>query len=101
MVMMNAYQSDLQICARSLRKNQTKAEQIFWEKIRNRKFFGYKFTRQKPILTYIADYYFSELKMIIEIDGEYHQQQKELDNIRSSELKAYNKNIIRFTNDEV
>lgn len=99
--MNESYQSNLQSCARELRKRQTKAEQILWGEVRNRKFFGYKFVRQRVLLTYIADFYCSELRLIIEIDGGYHEQQMEFDAGRSSELKAYGKAIIRFTNNEI
>jgi len=65
-----------QLC-RELRKNQTKAEKIFWEAVRNRKFMGLKFYRQYPLFFdytgketfYIADFFCFEKKCVIEIDG--------------------------------
>ncbi len=55
-----------------LRENQTKAEYIIWEILRNRKFLGLKFRRQHGIGEYIADFYCSEKKIVIEIDGDTH-----------------------------
>lgn len=58
--------------ARSLRKNQTDAERIIWNQLRNRQIQGCKFRRQQVIGPYIADFLCMEPKLIIEIDGEQH-----------------------------
>jgi very-short-patch-repair endonuclease len=50
---------------------------------------------------FIADFYCHELKLIIEIDGEIHNTQKEKDEARSFELQNLGIKIIRFTNEEV
>ena len=63
--------------ARDLRKRMTKAEKIFWEAVRNRKILNKKFNRQFPIhfeingmkRFFIADFYFHEKKLIIEVNG--------------------------------
>src|SRR5690606_1794412 len=55
--------------ARELRKKQTKAEEIFWQLVRNRKFNNLKFRRQHQIGNYIADFYCVELRLVIEFDG--------------------------------
>jgi len=89
--------------ARKLRENMTKAELILWEKLRDNRFHGLKFRRQHPILKYIADFYCQKLKLIIEIDGEYHenQTQKENDNERDGILEFNDLNVLRFTNEYV
>lgn len=67
------YDTRLKERARNLRKNQTVPENYIWQKIlRNKQFFGYKFTRQKMISGFIVDFYCSELHCVIEIDGESH-----------------------------
>ncbi|CAE7826992.1 unnamed protein product [Symbiodinium microadriaticum] len=92
--------------ARTLRKNQTKAENEFWQRVRNRKFNGLKFNRQILIeyendSYFIADFYCHQLKLIIEIDGPVHQFQKEYDQMREIIIKELDYKIIRFTNDQV
>jgi len=89
--------------ARKLRENMTKAELILWEKLRDNRFHGLKFRRQHPILKYIADFYCHKLKLIIEIDGEYHedQAQKEYDNERDGILEFNDLNVLRFANEDV
>lgn len=68
---------------KELRTNQTKAEGVLWEYLRNKK-LGVKFRRQHSIGGYILDFYCIEKKVIIEIDGEIHNktEAKEYDEIR-------------------
>ncbi len=92
--------------ARELRKNQTKAEKFFWMQVRNRRFSGLKFNRQFIIehesrSYFIADFYCHQHKLIIEIDGEIHQQQVEYDRIRESILIEMGFTIIRIKNHEI
>ena len=89
--------------AKQLRDRMTEAEVILWEIIKSNKFNGYKFRRQHPIHKFIVDFYCHELKLIIEIDGKYHEtenQQKE-DLKRSELLKFQGLFEIRFKNEEV
>ncbi len=87
--------------SRKLRNNMTECEKMLWEKISRKQLNGLKFRRQFPIGRYIADFYNHEKKLIIEIDGSIHNQQKEYDKNREKYLEASGYNIIRFTNDEV
>jgi len=94
---------------RELRKNQTNAEKIFWEQVRNRKFMGLKINRQFPIFFdlngkksfFIADFHCHEKKLIIEIDGEIHKTRVEEDKIRTEILNSLGYEVIRFENFEV
>ncbi len=96
--------------ARLLRQNSTEEEKILWEKLRNRKFHGLKFLRQRPIvydeingrvLYFIPDLYCAEMKTIIEIDGKIHDFQKDYDNRRDEILRNMGLKILRFKNDEI
>lgn len=89
--------------ARTLRKNQTEAENKLWYFLRNRRFFNLKFKRQHPIGNYIADFYCHEQLLIIEVDGGHHAEalQKEWDDERTAFLKEQGCKVIRFWNDDV
>ena len=89
--------------AKFLRDNMTDAEKSLWEKLKDNKLKGFKFRRQHPIHIYIVDFYCHKLKLIIEIDGGYHdsKEQKLLDAERSEILKFQELEIIRFANEEV
>ena len=106
---MTTKQITLQV-SRELRKNQTEAEKIFWEKVRKKQFINHKFLRQHPIFYewdekdkfFIADFYCKELKLVVEIDGGIHIQQKDYDLIRSEILQTQKElRIIRFQNDQI
>ncbi|MCG2792879.1 MAG: endonuclease domain-containing protein [Weeksellaceae bacterium] len=89
--------------AKYLRNNETKAEAKLWEKLRNKQLGGFKFRRQHPISLYIADFYCHQLKLIIEIDGEYHDTKIQIpkDEERTRILEFNGIQVIRFTNKQI
>lgn len=89
--------------AKILRSNATKEERIMWEMLNAGVFRLYKFRRQHPIHIYIADFYSHRLQLIIEIDGEYHNQKAQIqkDDERSEILISQDVTVIRFSNHEV
>ncbi len=96
------YNKNLIEKAREYRKNQTLAEKAIWEKLfRNKQLLGYKFTRQKPLSHFIADFYCSKLLLVVEIDGEYHNYQIARDDERTRELEEYGLKVIRFSNEDI
>lgn len=86
-----------------MRKNPTEAEKILWKCIKIYRSKGYIFRRQHPIDFYIADFYCHKLKLIIEVDGEIHENSQtiERDDSRTGELERFGIKVIRFTNEEV
>lgn len=89
--------------AKNNRKEATEAEAILWQYLRNHK-LGSKFRRQHPVGNYIPDFVCLEKKLIIEVDGGYHNtsEQIELDENRALELEEkYSFKVIRFVNDDV
>jgi len=71
---------------------------------------GYKFLRQHPIYYridnnwvdfYIDDFYCSELKLIIELDGKIHERNKEYDSERDSKLLNKGIYVQRIKNEEL
>jgi very-short-patch-repair endonuclease len=85
------------------RKQATEAEKLLWKQLRDRNLYGLKFRRQHPVSDFIADFYCDKCKLIIEIDGAYHDgiEQKQHDDGRTFELTELKITIIRFTNAEV
>ena len=88
--------------ARELRKRLTPAEQTFWLRLKE-KFPEYKFRRQHPISIYIADFYCHKLKLVIEIDGTFHDsmEAKLSDETRQKHLESLNLKVVRFTNEQI
>ena len=64
---------------------------------------GYTFNRQKPLGKYIVDFYCKPLKLVIEVDGGYHEEeeQKIKDSDRQQVLEEIGLNFLRFTEKEV
>ncbi len=87
--------------AKSLRSNQTDAEQKLWYHLRGHRFLGLKFKRQKPMGNYIVDFVCVERKLIIELDGSQHADQHEYDATRDAWLRGEGYTVLRFWNNEV
>lgn len=88
--------------AKGMRKEPTKAEDILWQSLRNRN-LGYKFRRQHIIADYIADFVCIEKKLVIEVDGGYHQEQtqKNAGDLRAQYLEFFGFKLLRFSSEEV
>lgn len=84
------------------KKNSTQAEGILWEYLRNKN-IKYKFRSQHIIDIFIADFVCLEKKLIIEVDGGYHNtlEQREADELRIQILNEIGFKVIRFTNEQV
>ena len=98
---MRAMSKGLTNTARMLRKNQTDAERALWHRLRNSRLLGVKFRRQVPIKGYVADFAALEIKLIIELDGSQHIDNKEADEIRTGFLQREGYKVIRFWNNDV
>lgn len=97
-----SYNKSLQPFANKLRKNMTKAEACLWKYVLCAgQMNDYQFRRQRPVLTYVADFMCKELSLIIEVDGITHETKLDKDKHRTDELRRAGFNVIRFTDEEV
>jgi very-short-patch-repair endonuclease len=89
--------------ARASRKGATEAEDLLWQHLRNRQLDGSKFRRQHPLAGFVADFFCFEAKLVIEVDGSYHDEteQKDYDEGRAYELAELGLTVLRFRNEEV
>jgi very-short-patch-repair endonuclease len=86
--------------AKELRREMTPAEKILWEELRANK-LGVHFRRQQVIEGFIVDFYCHKAALVVEVDGDIHDLQKEEDERREKVLSALGLRIVRFGNDEV
>ena len=84
-----------------LRRNQTDAERALWFHLRDRRLEGLKFRRQMPVSNYVADFCCEETRLIIEVDGGQHADNRENDEKRTEELEAMGYLVLRFWNNDV
>jgi len=87
--------------AQALRRDQTPAEQHLWARLRRKQLYGLKFRRQHPMGRYIVDFCCISSKLIVEIDGDSHADQRAYDRERTTWLEKQGYTVIRFTNSEV
>ncbi len=89
--------------AKKNRRNSTEAEQKLWNQLKGKKLHGFKFRRQHPIGNFILDFYCHKVKLAIELDGKYHENEehKEYDRLRTKALKEIEIKELRFKNEEV
>ncbi len=88
--------------AKSMRLEPTEAEDLLWQNLRGLK-LGVKFRRQQPVDIFIPDFVCTQKKLMIEVDGGYHnkKEQIELDAERTRILEVLGYKVLRFTNEEV
>jgi very-short-patch-repair endonuclease len=95
---------------RELRSKATHPETLLWKELRNRKFCGYKFLRQHPIVYnpygsgvkyFVADFYCDIKKTVIELDGLIHESNLENDQFRDAEMVNLGLHLLRIKNEEL
>ena len=76
-------------------------EKLLWEKLKHNQICEARFRSQHPVDFFIVDFYCHAARLVIEIDGKQHSEQKDYDDGRSAEMEKYFIKVIRFTNSEV
>ena len=87
--------------AKYFRSHMTYAERCFWNMCRRNQIAGLQFRRQQVIHGFIADFYCNQIKLVVEVDGGIHEQQKDYDELRTKIINQHGVKVIRFTNEEV
>ncbi len=90
------YNKDLLPLAKELRYGNNLSEVLFWHKVKNGRFLGLDFHRQKVIGNYIVDFYCKSCNVVIEIDGFSHKIKGEDDTIRDEYLRSLGLKVIRL-----
>src|SRR5690606_27789224 len=95
------YRSHLKELARKNRNNPTASEKLLWQQLKGKKMLGYDFDRQRPIDTFIVDFYCKSLRLAIEIDGESHIGKEEIDLERQRIIESFEFSFLRFSDIDV
>ena len=99
--MQSKHNKQLVPLAKQMRKEMTKEERHLWyDFLRTH---PVRFSRQKVLGKYIADFYSAEAKLVIELDGSQHYEDgnMEKDTERTTFLEGYGLTVIRIPNNEV
>ena len=99
--MQSKHNSNLVPLAKQLRKEMTKEERHLWYDFLRE--YPVRFTRQKVLGRYIADFYSAKAKLVIELDGSQHYEDSNAvkDAERTKFLEGYGLQVIRIPNNEV
>jgi lysyl-tRNA synthetase class 2 len=83
-----------------MRRLPTESEAALWRLLKGRQ-LGVSFKRQVPLLGYIVDFYASEAKLVVEVDGGYHAERVALDAKRQRRLELAAFRVVRVASDVV
>jgi very-short-patch-repair endonuclease len=92
---------DLKPLVREQRHEPTQAEALLWQSLRRRQVLGFRFRRQHPIERFVVDFYCSEARLVIEVDGAVHNTTREYDSLRPRLLESMDITVLRFSNEQV
>jgi very-short-patch-repair endonuclease len=87
--------------AAALRREPTPAESRLWSRLRNHQLQGVGFRRQHAVGSYIVDFCAPRTKLVIELDGSQHAEQRAYDLERTAFLEGKGYRVLRFWNDDV
>jgi len=81
----------------------TDAERHLWSSLRGKQILGVQFYRQKPIGSYVVDFFAPAAKLVIEVDGSQHFEPgpEHYDSARTDYLKSSGLQVLRFDNRQV
>ncbi len=95
------YNPKLKERAKALRKAGNLAEVLFWQAVKQGKFLGLDFDRQKIICNYIVDFYCSTARVVVEIDGGSHVGKEEYDKERDAFLEGLGLTVVHVKDADV
>ncbi|HTK14219.1 MAG TPA: DUF559 domain-containing protein [Xanthobacteraceae bacterium] len=88
--------------ARSMRAQPTDAERVLWQRLRHDvALTGSHFRRQALIGPFIVDFVSHGAKVVIELDGGQHDQQRTADAMRTRQIETKGYRVLRFWNHDV
>ena len=97
------YRSVLKPISRYLRAGMTECERLLWSRLRRKQLHDVQFYRQKPLGSYIVDFYAPAARLVVEVDGSQHLDvtHAENDARRDIFLASQGLIVLRFTNLQV
>jgi very-short-patch-repair endonuclease len=88
-------------CAKALRRTMTRAEEVLWQHLRSNRLAGLHFRRQQIVRGLVVDFYCHAAALVIEVDGDIHDQQQAHDQEREQLLNELGFRVLRFRNEDV
>jgi len=85
--------------AKELRGSMSLPEVLLWRELRRQRMDGLRFRRQHPLGPYVLDFYCDEVKLAVEVDGEWHSfgPQPARDQVRDRSLEQHGVRTLRLS----
>jgi very-short-patch-repair endonuclease len=83
--------------ARFMLRHPTDSEELLWQYLRGKRLLGVQFRRQVPLHGFIVDFYASSIKLVVEVDGGWHNGRAHLDAARDRKLRAKGVRVVRVS----
>jgi very-short-patch-repair endonuclease len=90
------YNPALNRLTKGKRKEGILSEVLFWQQVHKKKFYKINFDRQRIIGHYIVDFYVKTLGLVVEIDGNSHDNKAEYDAKRQLYLENLGLKVYRI-----
>ena len=87
--------------AKALRKAGNLSEVLLWNQLKQGQLMGLDFDRQKIIGNYIVDFYYAEMKTVVEVDGSSHDDKADDDAQRDAYLSGVRLRVIHVQDKDV
>jgi very-short-patch-repair endonuclease len=100
-VLFRGTSQEIMLAATQMRHEMTPGEKILWCSLKGKKLDRLKFRAQHPVGRFILDFYCPICKLAVEVDGDIHNDLRERDEERTSEIEGFGYKVIRFTNEEI
>lgn len=92
--------AELRAFAKAHRRNPTDAELVLWRHVSGKR-LGVRVRRQFVVSGFIADFFIVPWRLVIEVDGAFHDQRSAYDQRRDAFIRGAGFTILRFSNDAV
>ena len=100
---MEPYRNTLKEPARSLRTRMPDAEPALWQRMRSKQMQNVQLYRQKPLRSFLVDFYGPAARQVVELDGSQHFEtgHQAKDRARDAALAGLGLQVLRFDNRQV
>jgi very-short-patch-repair endonuclease len=92
---------ELEAVARAMRASMTSSERTLWANLKSRRLGGARFRAQHALGPIVLDFVCCRARLVVEVDGPYHEAQAQKDRERDEHLASVGYRVLRFSNNDV
>ena len=92
---------ELEAAARTMRASMTSSERVLWANLKGGRLGGARFRAQHALGQLVLDFVCCRARIVVEVDGPYHEAQPQKDTERDKHLASMGYRVLRFSNKDV